>query len=444
MRKSDYRIRADVRRIHSDSYAEICRNGKPNSFTRSRKMPYDDLTYSMINRKGHTLSMELRGFMNITHPGEQISKPGYLKQRMKLNPDAFVDLYKFHNKNFYQDPETKLYTYNGFLILAVDGSGVNIPTTPETLELYGNATYHGSKLCAQLGLSCLYDVLNRMIIEASINRHKFNEIAAADRHIANVRETIGNDIPFMVTMDRAYPSAPSFLRFIDNGIYFLMRMKTQDFKAEQQEMQSDDEDVDIRLTYNRRRIYHGTSDEKIVNSRDSFKVRFVRVWLDDDHTSYEMLATNLPRDQFPTEAFGELYHLRWRIETAYETLKDRLQLENFTGTKPVLIEQDIYSTVYISNIAEDIARDIEQEQADHLKNDYKHRMAVNRNVCIGILKNDLIYILLEKDPEKQDQLFQQIYDEISRNIVPVRPGRHYERPKGNLAGKYSNTHKRSY
>ena len=109
-----------------------------------------------------------------------------------------------------------------------------------------------------------------------------------------------------------------------------------------------------------------------------------------------------------------------------------------------MIEQDIYSTVYISNIAEDIARDIEQEQADHLKNDYKHRMAVNRNVCIGILKNDLIYILLEKDPEKQDQLFQQIYDEISRNIVPVRPGRHYERPKGNLAGKYSNTHKRSY
>ena len=323
---------------------------------------------------------------------------------------------------------------------------MNIPTTPETLELYGNATFHGTKACAQLGLSSLYDVRNRMIIEVSINRHKFNEIAAADRHIEKVRETIGDEIPFMVTMDRAYPSAPSFIRFIDNGIYFLARLKTPDFKAEQQAMQSDDEDVDIQLTYNRRRIYHGTKDEEIVNSRDSFRVRFVKVWLDDDHTSYEMLATNLPRDLFPTDTFGELYHLRWRIETAYETLKDRLQLENFTGTKPILIEQDIYSTVYVSNIAEDIARDIEQEQANHLKNDYKHRMAVNRNVCIGILKNDLIYILLEKDPEKQDLLFQQMYDEISRNIVPVRSGRHYERPskKENFSGKYSNTHKRSY
>ena len=49
-------------------------------------------------------------------------------------------------------------------------------------------------------------------------------------------------------------------------------------------------------------------------------------------------------------------------------------MENFTGTKPILLEQDIYSTIYVSNIAEDIARDIEQEQADHLKNDYKQRL----------------------------------------------------------------------
>ena len=44
-------------------------------------------------------------------------------------------------------------------------------------------------------------------------------------------------------------------------------------------------------------------------------------------------------------------------------------------------------------------------------------MAVNRTLCIGLLKNDLIYILLEKDRQKQTELFQQIYNEISENIV---------------------------
>ena len=444
MRKADYRIKSDVLRIHSDPFADICRNGNPCAFTRSRKMPYDDLTFSMINRKGLTLSMELRGYMKISHPGEKISKPGYLKQRMKLNPYAFVDLYQYHNRNFYQDPDTELYTFNGFLVLAADGSNVNIPTTPETLEIYGTSSRKGTKPQAALGLACLYDALNRMIIDAALNRHKFNEMAAAEIQIANVRETIGDQIPFMVIMDRGYPSMPAFLRFIDNGTYFVARLKVSDFKAEQQAMKSDDEDVTIKLTSSRRSNYKGTIDEAIMNSRDEFGMRFVKVWLDDEHSKYEVLATNLPRDVFPAESFGELYHLRWRIETAYETLKDRLQLENFTGTKPALIEQDIYSTIYVSNIAEDIAREIEQEQADHLKKDYKHRMAVNRTVCIGILKSDLIYALLETDPVKQNQIFQQMYDEISENIVPIRPDRHYDRPKGNFAGKYSNTHKRSY
>ena len=430
--------------MRSDVFADLCRNGKANVFVRNRKMSLDDLVFSMINRKGLTLKLELHGYMNISHPGVRISKPGYLKQRMKLNPEAFVDLYQFHNRNFYSDPDAELYTYNGFLVLAVDGSDINIPTTPETLEVYGNASKRGGKPCAQIGLGCLYDALNRMILEADCNKVKFNEMAVAEAQIAKVRDTIGADMPFMVTMDRGYPSTPSFLRMIDEGVFFVARLKSSDFKAEQQSLSSDDEDVEIELTKSRRQHYLGTADEPLIMSRDSFKLRMVRVWLDEDKKEYEILATNLPRDLFPAECFGEIYHLRWRIETAYQTLKDRLQIENFTGTKPVLLEQDIYSTIYVSNIAEDVARDIEQEQKDHLKNDYKHRMAVNRSLCIGLLKNDLIYILLEKDPQIQDELFQKLYDEISENIVPVRPDRHYHRTKGQLAGNYSNTHKRCY
>lgn len=74
----------------------------------------------------------------------------------------------------------------------------------------------------------------------------------------------------------------------------------------------------------------------------------------------------------------------------------------------------------------------------------KHKMAINQTLSIGILKNDLIYIVLETDKEKKSVLFQKLYDDISQNLVPVRPDRHYHRTKGQLAGKYSNTHKRAY
>ena len=444
MRTSNKRFYDDELRINSELFAEVCRNGNENVFVRNRKMPWNDLAYTLIYRKGITLNMELRGYMDISHPGVQISKAGYLKQRYKLNPAAFIDLYQFHNRNFYSDPDTERYTINGFLILAADGSDINIPTTPETLARYGNATRsENEKPCAQLGLGCLYDTLNRMILDASINRYKFDEMGVAEAQIARVRDTIGQH-PFLVTMDRGYSSTPAFLRMIDSNTYFVARLKSSDYKAEQKAMTSDDEDVEIVLTANRRNNHIGTANESIMNSREKFTLRMVRVWLDEDHTNSEILATNIPRDKFPADKFGEIYHLRWRIETAFQMLKDRLKLECFTGTKPILIEQDIYSTIYVCNLAEDIARDVEHEQKDHLQNDYKHRMAINRTSCIHLLKNDLIYILLEKDRKKKNALFLRLYEDISKNIVPVRPGRSYKRTKGVLAGKYSNTHKPAY
>ena len=63
---------------------------------------------------------------------------------------------------------------------------------------------------------------------------------------------------------------------------------------------------------------------------------------------------------------------------------------------------------------------------------YKHKMVINQTISIGILKNDLIYIILEKDKEKQKVLFNNLYNDISKNLVPVRPDRHYKRIKGQL------------
>ena len=78
----------DINKIRSTEFAASCRNAE-NCFVRKRKMPLTDLLFTMINRKGLTLTLELRNYMRLSHPGTEISKPGYLKQRMKLNPDAF-------------------------------------------------------------------------------------------------------------------------------------------------------------------------------------------------------------------------------------------------------------------------------------------------------------------------------------------------------------------
>lgn len=60
------------------------------------------------------------------------------------------------------------------------------------------------------------------------------------------------------------------------------------------------------------------------------------------------------------------------IDLTFSCIKYRYFSHNFTGIKSVLIEQDINSTIYVSNLAEDIICDIEESSQEHLKNEYKH------------------------------------------------------------------------
>lgn len=439
MRKSQKRTIMDMSRMQADEFVSLCRCNKDNVFIRKRKMPLTDLLFSMINRRGLTLTLELRNYMKTAHPGTDISKPAYLKQRMNLNPEAFLELYHYHNKNFYS--ESGFSTFNGYLVLAADGSGINIPTNQETLELYGSPSRKDTKPQAQIGLGCIYDVMNRMILESDCNKVKFDEMRIAEKQIERLPKTIGLCQPFIVVMDRGYPSTTAFIHMLDKGICFLARLKASDYKKEQNALSDEDSMVNIELDKTRIRHYEGTEDGERMKELGSITLRMVKIRLEDG--TYEILATNLDKNKFSTSDIAELYRLRWGIETAYETLKSRLQLENFTGTKPILLLQDIYSTIYVSNLAEDIIKDTEQE-LDEKEKCRKHKMAVNQTLGIGILKNDLIYILLEKDKSKQELLFQNLYEDISKNLVPVRPDRHYHRTKGKLAGKYSNTHKRAY
>lgn len=454
---STVRFRHDFDKINSKDYKDKYRLAE-NYFIRMRIFSFTDVVYSIIGRKDRTVQMEIDKYMEKAHSKDsktskksttskeskdKISKVGYLKQRAKLSPYAIEDLYLGHNQEFYS-PENEVFTYKGYLILATDGTKVNLPTTKENLELFGNASKPDAKPCAQLGMECVYDVCNHMILNTSIHRNDFDEIRAAEEQINHIHEVIG-DRPFIVTQDRFYFSIPVVMRMIDNGIPFLIRLKSSSFRSEFKkltEKEINDDDVEIKLTAARRAHYKGTEDEEIVKSRKSFPLRLVRVW-NDKKTRCSTFATNLPRDMFPEEEIWNLYHMRWKIETAFQLLKDRLQMENFTGTKPVLVLQDIFSAIYVCNLAEDIARDaeIEKEKEFEAGNGHRYQWAINRTMDIAKLKDILISVLLEQNSKKQAAMMRKLYNEIMKYVVPIRTLPSLDRGNKLHVEKYSKNHK---
>lgn len=430
----------DINHSNTICFIEHCKAIKDSHFTRNRKLPLHQLLLSILSRKGRTLTMEIRSFIKSIKSKISISKPGYLKQRQKLNPEVFLELSDFHVRNFYKDT-TMVQRLKGYLILTVDGSSVNVPNTLQNVELYGNASHKNAKPQAQLGISCLFDVLNKMIIDCTINKWKFSERNQALLHIDKCSSITGEK-PRIVIFDRGYPSGEFFIDLMERNESFLIRIGATVFKKEQLAMTADDEYVNIMFDKSRLSPHKGTSTADKLAKTGSIQLRFVRFELDNG--SMEYLATNLPMEEFNTSEIVYLYRLRWEIETAYDVLKNKLFIENFTGTKPIMIEQDIYATVYLCNVIHDILLDAKLEFNIKNHQKYKYKMEINKNIAIGIMKEELIRFILEEDKGRKKEMFDEIIVEISSNILPVRNGRHYVRTKGQLSGTYSNVNKRSF
>ena len=310
-----------------------------------------------------------------------------------------------------------------------------------SIKVFGDTAKHDGRGRPQIGLSCLFDVLNRVFIDVNTASCKFNERTEALAQIEQTSEVTG-DKQCIYLFDRGYPSGEFFLDLMERKVNFLVRLGSVSFKREQRGMDADDCMVNIVFDKTRTGACKKEESAQRLALAGSIQLRFVRVALKNGDT--EFLATNISEDLFKTEDIGNLYRMRWGIETVFDDLKNKLQIENFTGEKPIIIEQDIFATIYLSNIINDIMQDIAAERAGKDVQCRKHDMQLNRNIAIGIIKEDLIFVLLEKRHSRKCAIMESIIEEIERNILPVRPNRVFSRSCGKLASKYSNPRKYSF
>ena len=79
--------------------------------------------------------MELRNFFKLKGR-EEISKQAYFKARQNLDPAVFTYLNDNYLNDFYKHPDG-VKTWKGYIVLAIDGSKVEIPNSEENREKYG-------------------------------------------------------------------------------------------------------------------------------------------------------------------------------------------------------------------------------------------------------------------------------------------------------------------
>lgn len=146
-------------------------------------MPLKDMLLCCLSKKGLTTTFELRNYFKVKRDlSIQLSVQGYLQQRKCLNPEIFPYLNREYLMDFYHSDEPTL--WEGYLLIAIDGSKVEVPNSKENRETFGNSgNQHFKTGQVQALVSGVYDILNHFYLDIEIEHISVSENELAKRNL---------------------------------------------------------------------------------------------------------------------------------------------------------------------------------------------------------------------------------------------------------------------
>lgn len=404
--------------VHSDKIIIDYRMNKTD-FSRTRKQPFGDMLLFMFNFLRKSLSIEIDNFVNFLNSEkssfkiQNFTKSAFVQKRKKINPAVFNYLNSVLVDSYYTEDDSEVKLFNGFRVLAVDGSKITLPFTQELREFYGVTQNQHKTTVVQAVSSVFYDLLNRIAIDASLDNVNSSERELALRHKPHWKE---NDL---IIYDRGYPSYDFKYEHINAGVDYLIRVKKSQSKVVGDFVASKKRSMIVDVYPPKRLEFQG----KEYDIKTSIKIRLIRVDLPEGEV--EILMTSLLDSQiYPASLFKELYFLRWGVETYYDELKNKLKVEFFTGYSKLAILQDFFCAIFISNLQSVIVNGLQEELKErnlNTKLDYK----INTNLSYGFLKNRILELLIKQAP--LESILTELENLFLENTIPIRKNRNNNR-----------------
>lgn len=368
----------------------------------------------LLNLVNGALQAELDRFfdtLNGVSVGTRIvTKAAFSLARRKFHFGAFREINRVVVDAFYTKQVGR--RWNGLRLLAIDGSTMLLPRSQETMEWFG-VTNQGVELPRAMGrVSALYDVLNRIVLDAQLAPYRFGERELAAMHLPMAGE---NDL---LLFDRGYPAfwLVSLLRTV--GVQFCMRTDGAFGPAIAAFAKSGEVERIIELRVGSQATRTACRRKGV--SLEPVRVRLVRVELSTGAT--EILMTSLLDCQtYPQCVFADLYHQRWGIEEGYKFLKRRVEIENFSGKSVHAVMQEFHAKIVTGNLT---AINAYQAQEEILQNPEHQPVRVNFSHAVATMKNAIVGLLTTTNPAS---ILNAYLDRVLRTVELVRPGRTFKR-----------------
>lgn len=422
--------------ISSDTSHLLCAKRKQD-FTRNRNMTYTDIIYYFISRCCTNSDSELtRYYSSMKKFSKRISRQGMNKAVKKLNPNIFNYIIKEFAKEFYKSDLVK--TYKGYLLLAEDGTSLEIPFSLRNIYEYDFQTNRTVKEIADVKTivsksAGLYDVTNGLFVDFTIHDIRCSETPMAFEHLNHMMNSF-DDYPIIYLADRYYGSAEIISYLESHTIKYCIRGKSNFYKSQVGNMSTNDEWIDIEIDENwRKRFRFSQRAIDYVENNPHIKIRVVKSkyeYINDKKekvTNDLIFFTNLSEDEFSTQEIIELYSRRWDIEVSYKTTKTTEELERYISRDGDVTKCCIYGKIIFHNIAGIIRKEMNKKLEDSHKSK-DTQFCVNITQLHEVIRNtNMFYLMKNKKTKTIKEMIKETVKILDKIKVPIRPDRHNKR-----------------
>lgn len=268
------------------------------------------------------------------------SKSSFSQARSSLCFKVFKRLNLWAVNQFYAQLNYR--KWKGFRILSIDGSTLRLPDHHSLNTKFSQHAFGAKKTKKHWmsRVSFLYDVLNKVVIDAQMDRFKVSEATLCDRHLGFLRQ--GD----LVIFDRYYASHYLFSVLSHKKVHFLFRMRDHSWTCVKELIASGLKEMVVELD-----VYPYSKVAKKIpaNVKRNIHVRLIK------HVTrsgeIRVYATSLLNEkQYNRKSIINLYKLRWGVEESYKTLKARLDVVHFSGKTVHAVQQDFYAKVFLISL----------------------------------------------------------------------------------------------
>jgi hypothetical protein len=403
--------------LHSKEFVNRHKESEKD-FTRNRIFPFQTLFLYFINFIKGSYQDELDHYFKALFKFDVsvafVTKMALSLARRKLKYSAFIEFNR-HLLEFFCDHFKNIKTWHGFNLLAIDGSTLKLFKYKEIREHFGMMKPKNGPACPMARVSQMFDVLNKLTIDALIRPYRVGERDLLREHMLNL---LPGDL---LLLDRGYPAYWIFNLIMSQGGNFCARISKQ-WKIVQDFIESGAQEAFVDL-------HASLQSKKECNDMGldvmPLRLRLIRVELVDSE-EIEVLITSLTDEQkYPQEIFKDLYHKRWPVEVDYLFMKQRLEVGNFSGKSELSVYQDFHAKVFAKNLTVVLASPA-QELVEQESEDKKHEYQINMTQAFSKSK-DTLFLLFERPREIVSQLIQSIHAVFMAATEPIRPGRKFKR-----------------